>query len=132
MHLEAGSSSSLYRLLLPSTRAQRKMRPFIASPLCRLARRFPAIFGLVERRAVHLTATPAAARYLTPENHRELLHDRPGRPSFKSRMLARRFPRPDIASTIRKLPSPRMREPAPALALPTLGSNTQKWRSQMT
>ncbi len=33
-------------------------------------------------------------------------------------LLARRFPRPDVASTIRRLPSPRARAPLPNLALP--------------
>jgi hypothetical protein len=72
----------------------------------RLAGRFPAIFGLIERRAVHLTAVCLLRDYLTPENHRELLEAASGKTKLEvQEMLARRFPRPDVASTIRKLPS---------------------------
>jgi HNH endonuclease len=44
--------------------------------------------------------------YLTPENHHELLEEASGKTKIQVlEMLARRFPRPDVASKIRKLPS---------------------------
>src|SRR5260221_2110949 len=113
LHLAAGSSSLFdycrHRLRLSENEA------FHRIPAARLARRFPAIFGLIEQRAVHLTAVCLLRDYLTPENHQELLEEASGKTKLQvQEMLARRFPRPDVASTIRKLPSPR----APALAPP--------------
>ena len=105
LHLEAGSSSlfdhCLHRLGLSENEA------FHRITAARLARRFPAIFGLLEQRAVHLTAVCLLRDYLTPENHRELLEEASGKTKLQvQEMLARRFPRPDVASTIRKLPPP--------------------------
>src|SRR6266705_7040259 len=121
LHLEAGNSSLFdyccRRLRLSESEA------FHRITAARLARRFPAIFGLIERRTVHLTAVCLLRDYLTPENHRELLEDASGKTKLQvQELLARRFPRPDVASTIRKLPPPRAPAPAsaaaPALALP--------------
>jgi hypothetical protein len=117
LHLVAGSSSLFayccHRLHLSENEA------FHRITAARLARRFPAIFGLIEQRAVHLTAVCLLRDYLTPENHRELLEEASGRTKLQvQELLARRFPRPDVASTIRKLPPPRAPLPAPARALP--------------
>src|SRR5260221_4476123 len=117
LHLAAGSNSLFeycrHRLRLSENEA------FHRIPAARLARRFPAIFGLIEQRAVHLTAVCLLRDYLTPKNHRELLEEASGKTKLQvQEMLARRFPRPDVASTIRKLPPPRARVPAPSLALP--------------
>src|SRR5450755_1054270 len=118
LHLEAGSPSLFdyccRRLGLSENEA------FHRITAARLARRFPAIFGLIERRAVHLTAVCLLRDYLTPENHRELLDEAAGKTKLQVReMLARRFPRPDVASTIRKLPSPRPPATASIPALPS-------------
>ena len=116
LHLEAGSSSLFdyccKRLGLSENEA------FHRITAARLARRFPAIFGLIERRAIHLTAVCLLRDYLTPNNHRELLDEASSKTKLQvQELLARRFPRPDVASTIRKLPAPRD-TPAPrALAL---------------
>jgi len=119
LHLEAGSSSLFdyccQRLRLSESEA------FHRITAARLARRFPAIFGLIEQRSVHLTAVCLLRDYLTPENHRELLEEASGKTKLQvQELLARRFPRPEVASTIRKLPPPRapVPPPAPALALP--------------
>jgi len=74
----------------------------------RIARRFPLVFTLLQKRALHLTAICLLRDYLTAENHRELLNAA----SHKSKsqveeLIARRFPRPDVESRIRKLPTPR-------------------------
>src|SRR5258706_5787271 len=124
LHLEAGSSSlfdyCLHRLGLSESEA------FHRITAARLARRFPAIFGLIEQRAVHLTAVCLLRDYLTPKNHRELLEEASGKTKLQvQEMLARRFPRPDVASTIRKLPAPRAPEPAPSLALPRSASSPE-------
>src|SRR5450432_1944601 len=122
LHLEAGSSSLFdyccTRLGLSENEA------FHRITAARLARCFPPIFGLIEQRTIHLTAVCLLRDYLTPENHRELLKAASGKTKLQvQEMLASRFPRPDVASTIRKLPSPRAQTPTPAptLALPRLG-----------
>ncbi|HWZ88065.1 MAG TPA: hypothetical protein VNW92_04425 [Polyangiaceae bacterium] len=118
LHLAAGSSSlfeyCLRRLGLSESEA------FHRITAARLARRFPAIFGLLEQRAVHLTAVCLLRDHLTPENHRELLEEASGKTKLQvQEMLARRFPRPDVASTIKKLPPSRAPVLAgPAFALP--------------
>src|SRR5450432_1943937 len=125
LHLEAGSSSLFdyccSRLGLSENEAFHRITG------ARLARRFPAIFGLIERRALHLTAVCLLRDYLTPENHRELLEAASGKTKLQvQEMLARRFPRPDVASSIRKLPSPRAPAStvAPPRSVPPSGGNT--------
>jgi len=106
LHLEAGSSSLFDyccgRLGLSESEA------FHRITAARLARRFPAIFGLIEARQLHLTGVCLLRDYLTPENHQELLAEASGKTKLQvQELLARRFPRPDVASTIRRLPPPR-------------------------
>src|SRR5450432_2491411 len=124
LHLEAGSSSLFdyccTRLGLSENEAFHRITG------ARLARRFPAIFGLIERRALHLTAVCLLRDYLTPENHRELLEAASGKTKLQvQEMLARRFPRPDVASSIRKLPLPRLpvaaAAPTPTVPAPRSG-----------
>src|SRR5262245_38808456 len=45
----------------------------------RLARRFPLVFELLERREIHLTALVLLNRYLTDDNHAELLAEARGK-----------------------------------------------------
>src|SRR5450432_967656 len=72
----------------------------------RVARRFPIVFSLIERRQIHLTAVCLLRDYLTPDNHRELLAEASNKTKLQvQELLARRFPRPDVASYVRKLPS---------------------------
>src|SRR5882724_1863271 len=89
----------------------------------RIARRFPIVFSLIERRQIHLTAVCLLRDYLTRANHRELLAEASNKTKVQvQELLARRFPRPDVASYVRKLPlrgacaagehSPRLAEPA--------------------
>ncbi len=122
LHLEVGSSSMFdyccRRLGLSENEAFHRITS------ARLARRFTVIFGLLERRTIHLTAVCLLRDYLTPENHRELLELAAGKTKLQvQEMLARRFPRPDVVSTIRKLPSPRAQvplpSPAPSRSVPT-------------
>jgi len=74
----------------------------------RIARRFPVVFELIERRELHLTAVCLLRDYLTPENHQELLAEAAHKTKGQvEELLARRFPRPDVESRIRKLPPSR-------------------------
>lgn len=70
----------------------------------RVARRFPILFELLERREIHLTNVAPISKYLTEENHVALLREA-GRLSKRELLkeLARRAPRPDVVSEIRRL-----------------------------
>src|SRR5260221_6434805 len=87
LHLAAGSSSLFdyccHRLRLSESEA------FHRITAARLARRFPAIFGLIEQRAVHLSAVCLLRDYLTSENHRELLQEASGKNQAPSSGAAR-------------------------------------------
>jgi hypothetical protein len=79
----------------------------------RVGQTFPVVFELLERREIHLTNIAPLAKHLTTENHLELLGEA-GRLSKREllRWLARRYPQPQVASGIRKLP-PRELVPKP-------------------
>jgi hypothetical protein len=78
----------------------------------RRARRFPEIFAAVARGRVHLTAVVLLAPYLSRENVRELL-EAAAHKSRKEiqRLLAERFPQPDVPTQMRAIPG---RELTPA------------------
>lgn len=76
-----------------------------------MARRYPVIYSLVASGALHLSALQLLHGHLTEENHRELLQAASGKRKHEIEVwLARRFPKPDVPSRIRKLPE---RKPAP-------------------
>jgi hypothetical protein len=96
--------------------------------VARLARKFAVIFELLERRELHLTAVCLLRDYLTAENHRELLAEASHKTKWQvQELIARRFPRPDVASSVRKLPERALPTPAlspqslpaPSLSLPS-------------
>jgi hypothetical protein len=75
--------------------------------VARTARFFPVILDMLEDGRLGLATVRALASKLTPDNHVELL----AAASRKSRrqieeLVAQRFPRPDVAPLIRKLPTP--------------------------
>jgi hypothetical protein len=71
----------------------------------RSARKFPIIFELLERRELHLTAVALLSKYLTHENHFELLAEARGKSKRQLlKMLARRWPKADFTSQVRRLP----------------------------
>jgi hypothetical protein len=71
----------------------------------RTGRRFPLVFELLEQRALHLTAIALLAKYLTDENHRELLGEARGKTKQQLlEMLVQRFPKADVASHLRRIP----------------------------
>ncbi len=74
----------------------------------RLVRRFPSILGKIERGEIHLSALVLLRRYLTEENHAELLELASRKTKGEvEKAIARRFPKPDVRPSIRKLPSVR-------------------------
>jgi hypothetical protein len=71
----------------------------------RKSRRFPVILQLLSENALTLTSIRLVAPYLTRENHEELLASACGRSKRElEKLLAARFPRPDVAASIRRLP----------------------------
>lgn len=84
----------------------------------RAARRFPVIFELLADGRIHLSAVRLLAPHLTEANHQSLLREA----SHKSKrqveqIVARVLPRPDVAASVRKLPSKTV--PAPMVSAPT-------------
>jgi hypothetical protein len=74
----------------------------------RTARKFPVILDLLGDGSVNLTTVRLLAQHLTSENHERLLAEATHQSKRAvEELVARRFPRPDIASTVRKLPAPR-------------------------
>jgi hypothetical protein len=71
----------------------------------RTAGKFPLIFELLEQRQIHLSAVALLGRYLTRDNHVEVLHDARGKTKRGLlKMMARRWPKADFSSHIRRLP----------------------------
>ncbi len=74
----------------------------------RAARRFPVILTLLADGRVHLSAVRLLAPHLTQANHADVLREA----SHKSKreveqIVAKLHPQPDVAASVRKLPSPR-------------------------
>jgi 5-methylcytosine-specific restriction endonuclease McrA len=118
LHLREGSESLFdyctTRLGLSNSEA------FHRITASRIARRFPIVFTLIEKRELNLTAVCLLRDYLCADNHRELLAAAAHKTKLQiQEMLAGRFPRPDVESRIRKLPAP-MAPPAAAAAQPRL------------
>jgi hypothetical protein len=103
LHLAMGASSlfdyCLSRLRLSNNEA------FHRITAARLARRFPVIFELLERRDVHLTAVCLLRDHLTIENHAALLREVSHKTKTEiEELLAQRFPQPNASSRLRKQP----------------------------
>jgi 5-methylcytosine-specific restriction endonuclease McrA len=70
----------------------------------RAAREFPAIFPAVADGRLHLSAVVLLAAHLTPDNAEELLPAAARKSKAEiERLLAERFPRPDVPTRIRPL-----------------------------
>jgi hypothetical protein len=69
--------------------------------------RFPDILDLLSSGAMTLTSVRFVARYLTDENHRDVLERASGMTCAQIKeLIVEIAPRPDAPSTMRKLPSP--------------------------
>ena len=74
----------------------------------RAGRAFPRIFRMLADGSLTLTTVQLLARKLTPENEENLLTAAAGLTKEQvQELLARHFPRPEVPSTVRKLPTPR-------------------------
>ncbi|MPZ16880.1 MAG: hypothetical protein GEV06_03020 [Luteitalea sp.] len=75
--------------------------------VARAARRFPAILGHLAAGAVTLTTIRLLAPHLTTENQAAVLAEAQHRTRREvEQIVARLQPRPDVPSTVRKLPTP--------------------------
>ncbi len=85
----------------------------------RAARRFPIVLDLLADGSVTLTTVCLLAPHLTPDNHREVLES--ARHKSKrdvEQLVAALRPQPAVASTVRKLPVPRLAAEAMRAPLP--------------
>jgi hypothetical protein len=106
LHLRAGFGS-LFTYCLEALRLS-EGDAFNRIEVARAARRFPAILALLEEGALNLVTVRLLARYLTAENHLEVLGAARGkRRAQVEEIVARLFPVPDVPLSLRKLPPPR-------------------------
>jgi len=85
--------------------------------VARACRRFPAILDALVSGDVSLTSVRLLAPHLTPENHRDVLGRASGRRrSELEALVAELAPRPDVPTSVRKLPAP---SPILAPSIPT-------------
>src|SRR5712691_4857894 len=83
--------------------------------VARAARRFPVILEMLAASTVTLTAVRLLAPRLTSANHRDVLASaRSRKRSEIEEIVARLSPRPDVPTSLRKLPAPRLDALAPA------------------
>src|SRR5687768_15251450 len=80
----------------------------------RAARRFPILLALLEEGRLNLTTVRLLGPHLTAENHQELVAAAAGKSKREvEELLARRFPQPAVASSVRRLPAtPSLRPPS--------------------
>lgn len=105
LHLEAAYSSMfdycVKRLGLSEDEACRRI------DVARLARRFPALYPRLASGEVSLTVAAVLKPHLTDENHERLLSAVSGKTVSRAReVIAALFPKPDVPSSVRKLPAP--------------------------
>lgn len=102
LHLAAACSSMFaYCLRLGMTEDEACRRIEVA----RLARRYPAIFPLLAAGEVSPSVVALLRHHLSDDHHLELLAAVSGKSVQQAReVIAARFPRPDVASSVRKLP----------------------------
>lgn len=89
----------------------------------KVARRYPLAVRLLAGARVNLTTIRLLAPHLTPRNHEELFEAACGRSKREvQELVARRFPRADVASSVRKLPARRAVGVAPLAVAPPASS----------
>jgi len=91
----------------------------------RAARRFPVILDRLAEGSLNITTVRVLASCLTGENHLELLAAASGKSRREvEELLAQRFPQPDVASSVRKLPTPRGAPAQPLAVASTPSAST--------
>lgn len=101
LHLDAGFPS-LYQYCLDVLRLS-EGAAYKRIEVARAARRFPVVLDRLADGSLSLATAAAVARKLTGENHQELIAAVAGRSKRAvEELLARRFPQPDLATSIRR------------------------------
>src|SRR5258705_1676642 len=86
--------------------------------VARAALQFPAIFVAIEEGRLHLSGMVILAPHLTPENVDELLAAANHKTELEiERLLAERFPRPDVPTKVVVISQPTTAEQIPQMAL---------------
>jgi hypothetical protein len=86
----------------------------------RTAQRFPVILQMLARGSINLTTIRLLGPHLTPANHLAVLEQAQGkRKAEVEEIVARLAPRPDVAASVRRLPSQVLPGPVPAERAPT-------------
>lgn len=79
---------------------------FVRIAAARVARKYPAVFGMLDRRELHLTAVCEVRDFLTSANHQALLGEVSGKTKLQIReILAHHFPTADLPASVKKLPA---------------------------
>ena len=95
----------------------------------RLARKFPAVLSFVTAGKVHLTALNLLAPELTEDNHLELLEATTGKTKRETQeLLVARCPKPEPATSVRRLPARRPATHRPRASAPA-GSGALELRA---
>jgi hypothetical protein len=101
--------------------------------VARAARRFPAILEMLAEGALSLTNARLLAPHLTPENHRTVLASARGKRKMDvEEIVARLAPRPDVAASVRKLPTARDAHPRPSLDASSVAPSLSLAATQQT
>jgi len=91
----------------------------------RATRDYPVIAGMLVAGTVSPTTARMIRRHLTPENHAELLSAASGMGKREvEHLLASRFPQPDVAASVRKLPTRRSSDLHVLLSAPRSSPDT--------
>ncbi len=108
LHLKQASSSMFeYCLHLGMSEDEAGRRLCAAG----VAKRFPVVYDLIDQGKLSLSVVCKLKQYLTADNHLEVLSGVSGLSYRKAEAwLAARFARPDVPSTVRKLPENHTRE----------------------
>ena len=87
----------------------------------KLAREFPLVLQMLERNELHLSAIKLLGPHLTQANHVEVLAQARSKSKRAVEMIvADLAPKPDVPSSVRKLPAPRPAVRATALPAPQI------------
>jgi hypothetical protein len=92
----------------------------------RLARRFPSIFALLENGSISLSVLAKLKPFLSEANATELLDSVSGKSVREAeRILAAKFPKPDVPDSIRKLPEKTVASSAPTTPAPAASAQSR-------
>ncbi|HVY25052.1 MAG TPA: HNH endonuclease [Polyangiaceae bacterium] len=113
LHLKRGASS-----LFSYCQRQLNMsenQAFYRITAARVGRKFPVIFGLLERGELHLSAIALLSKQLTVQNHALLFAQSRGKTKLQIlELLARYLPQADAANIIKRLLRPSLSRAVPA------------------